>query len=310
MPVANVWKPDRIVLGSAATFSQFESVTIAPQVEASFLRFAGHTSPMGRSLLRVRPLITFTTPEVSTVATSIPITGLALTDDSYIYFKQAATSGVSGATARATTSHARYVISQLVAYWTRIGGEHGSAATAEVVIAAVYDGTNAPFVYAGSVALPGTFAVNNPVEFGIGPCSLTAAVAGAINLRPRAITINSGVQLLQEGNASEPYDTFVGVNTTEPTVEVQSHERLSMGQFGLLGDALSSTGIIGYFRKIGERAADASTVHLQFSSAYGVVEPSDETTTDGMWIDKVMVKLHAASDTTQPITFTGSSAIT
>lgn len=310
MAVANIWKPDRIVLASTVTFSQFETQGVSPQVKSEMLRLAGHPSPMGRSLRGVQPIITFTTNEVDKVAANIPITGLALTDDSFLYFKHGATSGVSAADARSSTTHARYVVAQLVAYWTKIGGEHGSAATAEVTIVAVFDGTNAPLVYAGTVALSSTFAVNNAIEFGPGPCSSTSTVVGALNLRPKSININSGVELIQEGNASEVYDTFVGINTIDPTIEIQSHERLSMGSFGLLGDTLSSTGVIGYFRKIGERAADASTVHLKFSSAYGVIEPGDESVNDGIWMDTVRIRLLAADDTTQPITFTASSAIT
>lgn len=280
-----------------------------PAIEEIMLRPAGHPHAFVSGTRQQRPILEIVTPRLDLVLANVPLTGLATADDSYVYFKQAATSGVSAATARATTSHKRVVVSQLVAYWTRISLPHRGQATVALTIAAVYDGTNNPLVPAGSVALSGNLAAGK--EYGCGPASVTVSGPTTTDLEPINIDIQSGAVLSQEGDASNLWDSFVGVRETDPTVEITSLSKLSLTEFGLQGSALDgSTGLVCYGRKTGPRVSDATTDHVKFVATDGTAFPGRVSTSDGRWTDTVRIKPIAPDDTTQPLVISTGVAIT
>jgi len=307
MAVTTIIKPDKIILGGALTFEQFETQGIDPALQETMLRPAGHPHPMVIGQQMAQPILEFSTPQLDVVA-GIPITGLAYTADSYLYYKEAATTGASGATARATIQHGRIVISQVLVHWTTITLPNRGQAIANVVVSAVYDGTNNPFVYAGTLALPGN--LGSEKEFGCGPASVTIAGPTTVAMEPQDVTINSGVELHKESAGSDLWDTFVGIKTTDPSIDITSISKLSIQNFGLSGIALDgATGLLAYARQTGPRVSDATASHIKIVALNGDVIPGRGSTQDGRWAETIRIRPVPADDSTQPITITSGVAI-
>lgn len=307
MPVSQIWKMDKIVLGASLTFDQFESQEIDPAVTAVLLRPAGHPHALAVSTQMIQPIIRFQTPQLD-IAAGIPLTGVAYTADSYVYLAQSTSVGVSGKTARATTSHARIVASEMVAYIESINLPNRGQGLATIVCCAVYDGTNAPLVHGGTIALPGN--LDAVKQFGCGPASITIAGPTTVDFEATEINITTGVQLHKLSAASDLYDTLVSINTCDPVIDIRSASELAIDNFGVAGAALDgSTGLVAYGRLIGPRTADGSSVHLKIDAIAGSVFPGAATTEDNRWTDRVMIKPIAGSDSVQPVILTASSAI-
>ena len=110
--------------------------------------------------------------------------------------------------------------------------------TISVVIAANWDGSNNPIIYAGTQALSGNIA--SALHFGCGPVQVNGSPVPGI----KNITISSGVQLIQEGSGSDEWPTFTGLEFTQPSITVQTIEVVNWGTFLLDGTALNgSTGL-------------------------------------------------------------------
>src|SRR6185369_11511222 len=140
---------------------------------------------------------------------------------------------------RATTSHQRIVISQSCVYWTSIRLTDKGMGEAQVMIVPIYDGVNDPFVYTGSVALSGSLVAGT--FFGAGPVSVNGVAIPGI----QEITIDSGVKLVQLGDASEEFDTFAGIEEGRPSVTVKTYETMNWSSLGLRGTALNgATGLV------------------------------------------------------------------
>jgi hypothetical protein len=223
-----------------------------------------------------------------------------------IYFKKAA---VTGNDSRASTTHRKITVAASCAYWSTIRLPHNGQGEATVIMTASYDGSNAPFVYAGTIALSGNLGAGT--HFGAGPVAINGTALPGV----KEITIESGVKLIQEGSSSEIWDTFVGIEMTEPKVTIRTLENVNWATILLSGTALNgSTGLTFYARKFaqnGNRTADATAEHIKFVGALGTAFPIDSNGEQSSPIsDTLVCELLSASDSVAPLIGTTASAIT
>lgn len=305
MAVSSPFKLDKIVLPSSVEFSHISNVRAAPGIIDFLSNPAGHPWPMFAANAGFQPVISFTTEQVDTVLTNIGVGGLSVTTDSYLYL---ALGTVTGKVARATTSHTRLVVAELLAYWTTCRFPHNGAATADVVLAASWDGTNDPFVSAGSVALSGNLAAGN--RFGAGPVAVNGSALAGV----QEFNLNSNLQIIRAGGESEPFDSFLGIQAGTPTVDLSYIGPNAITTFGLAGTVLDgANGIELYGRKFtpnGGRVANATTEHLYLQGLLGTLKAVEVSGSGAeLGVNRVEARLVASSDSVVPLTVTGSQAI-
>ena len=260
---------------------------------------------MFRANQHQKPMVSFTTTQLDVLLGAVGPGGAAVGAIS-TYFKLAAT---TGNVARATTSHQKVAISQSCVYWTNIRLTDKGMGEAQVIIVCIYDGTNDPFVYTGSVALAGTLVAGN--FFGAGPVSVNGVSIPGI----QEITIDSGVKLVQLGDSSDEFDTFVGIEEGRPSITVKTLEMVNWSTLVLRGTVLDgAAGIVAYGRKYsnyGSRVANATAAHLKFSGLYGTCIPIESAGDVRSPIgDTLKVELVTSVAETNPLTCAVAQAIT
>lgn len=306
MPINTIHKIDKIVLPSSFEFSQLSNTDATAGIQMLKERPAGHPHPMFVANQKQEPLVSFTTPQISTLLGSVGVGGATIGNTSYVYYKLATE---TGSVARATTSHHRLVIAELLAYWSTIRLPHNGKGEADVVLAPNFDGSNDPVVYGGSVALGGNLTASE--NYGCGTLAINGTQMPAI----QNIEISSGVQLIRAGGDSEEWDTFIGIEMTEPVVTVSLMEAVNWGTLGLTGTALDGTNGLEFFaRKYaanGSRVANATEQHIYGQATDGKVVPVNTTGQGSSPItDTFRVECISPDDSTLPLIFSTGVAIT
>ena len=267
---------------------------------------AGHTDPMFRANQEQKPLIEFTCADLATLLGTVTLAGLAISGTPLVtYFKKATT---TGNVARATLSHRKITVNLGFLHWTRLSLPHNGRGEASCILTAVYDGTNDPFVYAGSQALSGNLTATE--YFGAGPVSINGVSVPGI----KSIDVDSGTELFAESSDGEVWDTFIGLQKRTPTVTIKTLENINWVTLGLAGLALNgSTGLVFYARKYSStgRVANATAEHIKFIGLNGSAIPMDSDGQDSSPIsDTIKVELISGSDSILPLTLNAASAIT
>ena len=306
MSISTLHRLDKIVMPSSVEILELTNMRWNAEIEDLLEYPAGHTVPMFVANKHQKPAIMFSTPMLSTLLANVTIAGAAL-GSTTTYFKKAATTG--GSVARASAVHKKIVIASSIIYWKSIKLPHNAPGTAEVVIAANYDGTNDPFVYTGTVALSGNLTATE--YFGAGPCSINAVNIPGI----AEITIDSGIEEIREGASSEEFDTFVGIGPMKPSITIRTFEMVNWSTYLLRGIALDgAAGVVAYARKFsstGSRVADATAQHIKFIGLNGKANPTDTNGDNNAPLsDTIRCPLIAITDSTYPLTLTAGIAIT
>lgn len=279
MAIGTIFKIDKVILASGqelhAVGSQDHQFGIKPLVE----RAAGEVYPNFIANQEQKPVLNIGSKQLDVLLANVPISGAFSLTNIGVYLKKGAG---AGAVARATTVHERCVISQACVYWTSIRLMHNQPGEAQLSIVPSYDGTNDPIVFTGSVALPTSLAASS--YFGVGPVSINGTAIPGI----QEVTIESGIQLQQLGDASEEFDTFVGLLTGEVSITIKTLEQTNWAALGLRGTVLDGTnGVIVYGRKFaagGSRVANGTGEHLKFVGLSGKAIPQN---TNGQNADPV-----------------------
>lgn len=308
MPVSTVHKLDKIVFPSAVEISTPRGLRISHGIQSRLEWPAGHPHPMFRSTDEQKPEVGFNTPEIDVILGAITVAGTSFTGNIDVYKKLGT---VVGSVARATTSHKRLRIAACLGYWTEIRLSHNQPGQIDVVLCATYDGSNDPIAYAGTVALSGNLAAGT--YFGAGPVSFNGAAIPGV----KEITISSGISLIREGASSEVWDTFVGIERTQPSATIRALENVNWATLGLQGVAMNgSTGLVMYGRKFINgpngvaRVPDATAQHIKLTALNGAAIPVDGSADgSGLFVDTIHFDLIAVSDSTLPVVADTASII-
>lgn len=269
MPVSEVYHLHGIK-NSTMFISQITSQRVSAGMQIEVLKAAGHQQPLGAMNVAQKPAVEIDTPQVKTILDATG--GLWIDDlsanDTDLYFK--AGQNKASRVAAGSSAHIRLRMANAVLVSNSIRAGNREDAVATCGILNPFDGTNAPIVPAGSVALLGTPVAQQ--KYRAGPIWLnTVQIPGVQN-----ISINFGNALLQGSGDGELYDTWMATQDSGPvitfTVLADAWTRL-----GLNGTAL--TGLSVYLRKYATTGAvaDGTAQHIKFAATSGLFSIDEST---------------------------------
>lgn len=263
----------------------------------------GHFAPLFRAVEGLQPEVTFDSTKLKTILDLISAGVMADLSggNTDLYFKKAVYLGTR--VADATTSHTRLRMSNAGLIIQNISAGNRSEAKASCLLVASYDGTNAPIVPAGgSVALAGT--AQSAQHFYAGPCYLNTVLLTGI----QDITIDFGTKLFRINSDGELYDSFVGVEVTEPSITIRAIN-VPWETYGLNGTALTAGSF--YLRaKEANKAnlADGTAGHIKFAATSGIITIDDTAAGDNNpATTTIRVSFVGASLAALPLTVTGTA---
>lgn len=306
MAIGTIHKLDKVVLPASVIFDVIRSQRWVAGIQSLLEHPAGHYAPMFRANQVQKPSLEFTTSQLDVLLPAIGVGGAAV-GSTTTYFKLASTTGNA---ARPSLVHQKVVLPQTCGYWTSIRLTHNGVGEANVVLVSIWDGTNDPFVYTGSQALAGTFASSGYSFYGAGPAAINGVQLPGI----QEITIDSGIRLIQVGDTSEEFDTFVGIEKVEPTITIRTLETVDWSTIGLRGTVLDGTnGVACYARKWsanGSRVANITAQHISFTGLLGTAIPIDSNGQNtGPVSDTIRCELISSTDSVYPLTHAVNVAI-
>ena len=307
---------DLVDLGGGVHITQVDDQSWDPGIQSLIARGAGGTHPLFGANQVQEPKVNFTTSQLKTLldrfssvsgiealfGMSIDTTNAATPDPVVGYFASSTPSGKHG---RASLAHRRGEINFVYVYIERLNLPSNDDATADVVCAIGYDGSNEPFVWTENVALDSTN-LSSEEHFGGGPVYLNGLQVESI----QETTIETGINLDILSADSVVWPTVIHCQQTEPVITVTTREMKWVFDAQTAGNPLDGTnGLVAYARKFTKNTAggvarhpNGSPVHLQFQALNGryFVEPrgdgSNPTTA------QIRVEVTGVNDTTFPIT--------
>lgn len=292
------------ILNGSTFISQIQSVRATTGIQNLIAQSAGLPFPVFTGPISAQPEVSFETTQLKTILdltgalTSIVDLSGANTD---LLFKSF--SDLGRRVADATTSHIRFRMSQAYLSLSQITAGHQSEAVASCIIGTTYDGSNAPLVPAGSVALGGT--PTSATHYVAGPISLNSSVVPGV----QDMTLDFGRQLLVLGADGELYPTFCACQFYSPVLTFRTTTH-SWQTYGIAGTAVS--GVVAYLRKVSStgRVADGTSGHIKFTADTGTIQVDEATggNNDPSMVT-VRVTLAGASSTAEPIAVDTASAI-
>lgn len=298
----NVRRLDKIIL-PGGTFTQLSDVSWDSVIQDMMEHPAGEIAPTFQGNESEKPVVNFTTSQLDVALSQIGTIGAApgAVDT---YFKVA---NKTGNVARANTVHDLIRLNDALLYLESFRLPHQGVGTARVILVALYNGTNNPFVYSTGVALVSTMAAND--FWGAGPVKINGSLVGGV----KEISYQSGIRLTREGGENEQWDTFVGIEQCDPQVDITTLNKVNWGGLGLAGTALDgANGLEFYARKHGPAGpvATGTAQHIYFQGLRGVAKP---VTSSGQGTspvsDQLRVKLSSPDGSTAWLTGTTASAI-
>jgi hypothetical protein len=309
--MATVHRLDAITINSTTVKAITESA-VTGNVSAIKSMASGDFAPVFIGHGTQAPEIRFTTADLAAVLVTAGVVceGLALSAASYQYWKLVPQ---VGRTSRSATSHIRNVVNQGVFYWDTITLPQNDMGTVSVVLASSYDGTNAPIVPAGSVALPAA-EVSAATYFGCGPIQINGTLVPNI----RDVTISSNITAVPKYVDSVPWPVGIYLQEAAPTITITTEELGLLTSTGLVGGALNgSTGLAIYGRKFinnatggAQRVAAATEEHLQIvvpSGTYRVDTAQASNSDPGTC--QIIVDAAVADSSDALMTFAADAAI-
>ncbi len=297
------------IINSSTFLSQISNARATTDIQNIIAESAGLPFPVFTGPMSIGPSVSFDCTQIKTILDlTNALTGIvdlsgANTD---LLFK--ATVDLGRRLADNTAGHVRFRMSQAYLSVNQISAGHNSEATASCILGTTYDGSNAPLVAAGSVALTGT--PTSATHYVAGPAKLnTVALAGIQDM-----SIDFGRRLIVLGSDGELYPTFCTCQFYQPTItfRVLTHVWQT---YGIIGTALSGSAgaLTCYLRKVSStgRIVDGTAEHIAFTGTTGTIQVDEATggNNDPNMIT-VRVTLVGASAAAEPIAVDTASMIT
>jgi len=187
--------------------------TLDTQSDLRAVSASGLVNPALASLIAQMPIGSFTTLHLDEALTAIGINGVALTSDAALTMyghKHAAGGGREGA-----TSHKKYLINCGIVVPRSLTCDHQGDATLQYDVVIAYDGTNVPIVPSESQSLAAN--PTNAERFTLGPIS----VGGVALSDYRSLSIDFGIDVMQEGSESDIWPTHVSIREKKPSITIR-----------------------------------------------------------------------------------------
>lgn len=292
------------IVNSSTFISQISNARPITDLQTLVAQSAGLPFPLFVGNMGTNPSIPFDTTQLKTILdltgalTSITDLSGANTD---LHFKKVTDLGRR--VADATTDHLRFRMSQAWLSLERITASNRGEATASCRLGTTYDGTNAPLVPAGSLALAGT--PTSAFHYVTGPVVLNTVQLPGVE----DITIDFGRQVMEMGADGELYNTFAACQFYSPVITIRGYTN-AWATYGLNGTALTAMTV--YLRKVTTdgRVANGTEEHIAFTATAGLISVEESTGGNNEpSMTTVKCTLVGANATTEPIAVDTTSAI-
>ena len=227
------------------------------QVDSTFVAVGGQA-----------PTMSFTTTDIKKVLDNTGISGLAIAPSVGTGVSAWLQKIAEGGTRTGGSNNIKLLMAKGMIVPRTLTAGHNVPATIGVDLIASYNLTALPFVISGSAAITGT-----PTTADLWTCG-KCVINGTVINGVQSITIDFGLQIIQQGSDGIVYPTFVAVQSRQPMITIECVDATALTTFGLSGVAQSATDSVIYLRKIdegGTRVADATETHISFTIDEGHV---------------------------------------
>lgn len=239
-----------------------------PGAEVLIQRAAGQADPTHVSVISQSPRINWTCTDIATALGSIALSGLPIISTASTSLDMYLTRMQEGGVRASGSVNARIRAVEGLILPRQITVSQGQAATLTCEFIATYDGTNAPFQYSVSSALPHTPSVDELFTMG------KIAFNGTTLAGCQSLTIDFGLSEATLASCGNLFPTFAGIATREPYIEVSLFEIDYMNTFGISGTAQSGTDSIVYLQKQSKNAnrlAADTAEHISITIDDGII---------------------------------------
>lgn len=291
MSVSTVYVVHGIMLPSSAFLCQLEEGSISAGSIPSTQYASGHPQPLALHVAGIRPGFRGSLKQLATLFTATGVFGYdSSAGNTDFYLKKAADLAVR--VADATTEHLRYRATQGLLTWSNISVAQDGDAIAQIAYLPTYDGTNAPLVPAGSVALAGT------------PTAAEVYTLGPVKFNSSAIegvegwSLDLGQRLYGQASDGDPYLSFAGVQEIEPVLTIRGINAVNQLTYGLAGTAISSSWSVSLRRRAadGGHVANGTSSHIVISGGAGIIEPLENSGSGNQAVqNQLRVRLRATA---------------
>lgn len=311
MAVSALYMLHSVTLASpAAGFTQIRNATINNEPAVRVVYNSGAAYPTMVVADGAAPVIRFTTTELYTLldvcSNGDDISVNTSGGNVVLTLQKVSEFGTRSGSADSLT----FTLADSMLFWESITAPNGGLASADVVITAAFDGTNAPIAYSTTTA---GYTGAASEQFKLGPVEFNGtAVTGVQRVR-----IGSGCRLMAANDQSNPYPDFLAVAREAPSasIEVSSITNWNTVPFTStsFGAALSTNGLEVFFRRMtnqGTFVANATASHILAQMTTGLLYPDALNVPDD---DRAVLSLMAqgigSTDATNPLAITTGTAI-
>jgi len=218
----------------------------------------GAVDPNYVSVMDVRPTLTFTTRQLTALA-SAGISGATLAAFD-AWYQTLLAYGTRHATSKKLSIAQGFLVPR-----TLTAREGAFAELVMEAIAISTDGIVNPATF-GTGSMP---AEPTAVRWTIGPVSLNGS-----SFIAESVTVDFGLSVEVEASDGHAYPTFASIMTRQPTIRISSKEFDAGSTFGVPGTAQSATDSVISFRKLahgGTRVADETAEHVTITVDDGLI---------------------------------------
>ena len=261
MATATQWYLHGIQLPSGSWISQLTDLTPATSTAHLVGYASGAVVPSFRAAQGVRPEFTFSTPQIGTVLTACGLPGVGYAANyADLYFRKS--SNLGGRVSIVTAEHQRLRAMRFFLYWTRISAGQDGEARIECRLVPTYDGTNAPLVPAGTVAIP--FYVLASEFYTLGPVVLNGVEVADLS----EWSLDLGARMRERASSGQDFLSFCGVESHDPVLTCTTGDAAWWVSPGLSGAQLTTAKFFLRRRQPDQTRcyADGSAQHIAVSA--------------------------------------------
>jgi len=303
MAIGPVYVLHGVQLPSSVYLGQVTDGGVVSEADVQASYSAGHVTPLFRCLMGSSPSIDFTTSQLATLLAAVGQYGADLSAGNVDLLYRKVTNFGTRSALNATDGY-RFRASEAMAVIRSLSAQHRGLASAQVGIIPVYDGSNAPIVPAGSVAMSGTPSASE--LYTLGPVVINGTQIDGC----QGWNLDFGINVVQEGDDGNIYNTHAHVEQVDPSISFESLEVDDLWSYGFTGTNLTSFAV--YLRKKSRtgNVADGTSQHIKISGTLGQVVPENTRGGGNRRADSgAKLFITSADSSTDPLTITVASAI-
>ena len=228
---------------------------------------AGDPDPSFSAVQSQSPVITTTVMDCKTALDMLGIGGIKIPDGTtwtgaVQYLRQQAENEYRSS----GSNHAKITMNYGMVLPEELSWTQGRYATLKVGMHAGYDGTNNPWVWAASAALPATPLVDE--VFTGGPVYINGTIVPVATVQ--GVTLRWDIRPEKIAGSGEIWPRRLHVETRRIQIEIDTKNALNLSSYGLIGTAVNSSTVKIYLRKYALNqglVADGTAEHIKITVA-------------------------------------------